>query len=302
MTDADVDGAHIRTLLLTFFYRKMPELIQGGFLYIAQPPLFKVARGKSEVYLKDEPSLDNYLLRSGSEAAALKLASGAVLVGEDLERVVFLAKQVCNVMKSLPDSSYEFIFEQLAIAGIFGSNDIESNSIAVINSLSERLDSIALDYEKGWQGELNDQGDLIFKRSLRGVEEVRLVERSIINSNELKKLLPLKRELFEVYEKPSIFIRREMETRICSPSELFKIVLSEGERGLSLQRYKGLGEMNADQLWETTLDPDARNLLQVRVDKVDEADDIFTKLMGDVVEPRRIFIQENALAVANLDF
>jgi DNA gyrase subunit B len=302
MTDADVDGAHIRTLLLTFFFRQMPKIIEGGYLYIAQPPLYKVSRGKSEVYLKDQPALEDYLIQMGVEGAVLRLGSGEEIVGQDLARVVEEARQVRRVLAAFPTHYPSHILEQAAIAGAFLPGQVDGDLQGTADRVAERLDLIALEYERGWQGRPTQDKGLRFTRMLRGVEEVRILDGHVLRSPEAVRLGGFTAKLQEVYGSPATLVRKDRDQAIHAPSELLDAILAEGEKGLTLQRYKGLGEMNPDQLWETTLDPEARTLLQVRVEDVAEADDIFTKLMGDVVEPRREFIQQNALSVANLDF
>ncbi|MGR3572828.1 DNA topoisomerase (ATP-hydrolyzing) subunit B [Brevirhabdus sp.] len=302
MTDADVDGAHIRTLLLTFFFRQMPELIEGGYLYIAQPPLYKVSRGKSEVYLKDQAALDDYLIQQGIEGAVLRLGSGEEITGADLVRVVDEARQVRRILGAFPTHYPTHILEQAAIAGAFLPGAVDQDLQGTADSVAERLDLIAKEYERGWQGRPTQEKGLRLARILRGVEEVRTLDGQVLRSGEARKLGSMTAPLQEVYNRPAHLVRKEREMLIHGPEELLGAILAEGEKGLNLQRYKGLGEMNPDQLWETTLDPEARTLLRVKIDDLAEADNIFTKLMGDVVEPRREFIQTNALNVENLDF
>ena len=313
MTDADVDGAHIRTLLLTFFYRQMPELIEGGYLYIAQPPLYKVARGKSEVYLKDQKALEDYLIQQGLEGAILKVADGSQIVGEDLARVLEEARAVRSTLSAFPTHLPRFVLEQAAIGGVFRRKPNEEGEHGLAgqllrlpaadaaNLVAARLDAIAPDTERGWQGRPAQDGGMVFERTVRGVTETRTIDAAACQSAEARKLASYSDSLKEVYDKPATLERKDKTQIIRGPLELLDVVMAEGEKGLSLQRYKGLGEMNPDQLWETTLDPDARTLLQVKIDHMDEANDIFTTLMGDVVEPRRKFIQDNALSVQNLD-
>jgi DNA gyrase subunit B len=301
MTDADVDGAHIRTLLLTFFFRQMPDLIEHGHLYIAQPPLYKVARGKSEVYLKDQAALDDYLIQQGIEGAVLRLGSGEEIMGADLARVVEGARAVRRVLQSFPASYPQTIIEQAAIAGAFVPGALDSDLQSVADRVAARLDLVAVEYERGWQGRPTQDKGLRLSRSLRGVEEVRLLDGVVLRSGGARRMGDFTEALTDVYGRAATLGRKERIQPIHGPLNLLEAILEEGEKGLTLQRYKGLGEMNPDQLWETTLDPEARTLLQVRVDDLAEADDIFTKLMGDVVEPRREFIQQNALSVANLD-
>ena len=302
MTDADVDGAHIRTLLLTFFYRQMPELIEKGHLFIAQPPLYKVSRGKSEVYLKDQAALDDYLVEQGIDGAVLKLGNGMDIVGADLARVVNEARQLKRVLDAFPTHYPRHILEQAAIAGAFVPGAVDSDLQGVADKVAQRLDLIALEYERGWQGRITQDHGIRLARILRGVEEVRTLDGPMLRSGEARKTGSFTESLQEVYNTPATLMRKDRSQVIHGPLDLLHAILAEGEKGLSLQRYKGLGEMNPDQLWETTLDPDARTFLQVRVEDMAEADDLFTKLMGDVVEPRREFIQKNALSVENLDF
>ncbi|NIZ60386.1 DNA topoisomerase (ATP-hydrolyzing) subunit B [Sedimentitalea sp. CY04] len=302
MTDADVDGAHIRTLLLTFFFRQMPELIEGGYLYIAQPPLYKVSRGKSERYLKDQAEMDNYLVNQGVEGAVLRLGSGEELAGQDLTRVVDDARKLKRVLDAFPTHYPRHILEQAAVAGGFVPGAVDSDLQGVADKVAARLNQIALEYEQGWQGRITQDHGIRLARILRGVEEVRTLDGPMLRSGEARKAGSFTQGLQEIYADTATLIRRDRNQAIHGPLGLLRAILDEGEKGLSLQRYKGLGEMNPDQLWETTLDPDARTLLQVRVDDLVEADDLFTKLMGDVVEPRREFIQKNALSVENLDF
>ncbi|MEM9581623.1 MAG: DNA topoisomerase (ATP-hydrolyzing) subunit B [Pseudomonadota bacterium] len=302
MTDADVDGAHIRTLLLTFFYRQMPELIENGHLFIAQPPLYKVSRGKSEVYLKDQASMEEYLIDQGVDGAVLKLKSGEEIVGQDLRRVVEEARMVKRILAAFPTHYPQHILEQSAIAGAFDGAKLEADLQGVADTVARRLDLIALEYERGWQGRPTQDKGIRLWRVLRGVDEVRVLDGGVLRSGEARRLGQLTPSLQETYGQPAQLVRKDRVQPVYGPIDLLQSILEEGEKGLSLQRYKGLGEMNPDQLWETTLDPDARVLLQVKVEDMAEADDIFTKLMGDVVEPRREFIQTNALSVENLDF
>jgi len=302
MTDADVDGAHIRTLLLTFFFRQMPELIENGHLYIAQPPLYKVARGKSEVYLKDQAAMDEYLIEQGIDGAILRQGNGDEIMGADLRRIVDEAVRLRRVLEAFPTHYPRHILEQAAIAGAFVQGAVDADLQGVADKVAARLDLIALEWERGWQGRITQDHGVRLARILRGVEEVRTLDGPMLRSGEARKSGTFTQSLQEVYDLPATLIRKDRSQLIHGPLDLLKAILEEGEKGLSLQRYKGLGEMNPDQLWETTLDPDARTLLQVKVDDVAEADDIFTKLMGDVVEPRREFIQTNALSVENLDF
>ncbi|WP_339642656.1 DNA topoisomerase (ATP-hydrolyzing) subunit B [Jannaschia helgolandensis] len=302
MTDADVDGAHIRTLLLTFFYRQMPQIIENGHLYIAQPPLFKVGRGRSEVYLKDQTALEDYLVQQGTEGATLRLPSGEEIAGNDLDRVIQGARNFKRILDAFPTHYPRHILEQAALAGAFEAGQADADLQGVADSVSQRLDQVAEEYERGWQGRITQDHGIKLARVLRGVEEVRTLDGAVLRSGEARKLAQVSSETRDVYRNPARLIRKDREIIVHGPTDLLNAILAEGEKGLSLQRYKGLGEMNPGQLWETTLDPDARTLLQVKIEDIAEANDVFTKLMGDVVEPRREFIQDNALSVENLDF
>jgi len=306
MTDADVDGSHIRTLLMTFFYRQMRDLIERGHLYIAQPPLFKAAKGKSSIYLKDERALDDHLIQTGLEGATLQLGSGSVQAKDDLRRTVDIARSVTNLVKPLSLSrrvTSQAVIEQAAIAGALKPDVLSDPELAkqAADYIARRLDVVSTPLERGWTGEPIADGGLAFTRRLRGVTERHVIDGPLTRSAEARKLDALADELQAVYQKPGLFAMKDKEVKISSPTELFAAILEAGRKGVTIQRYKGLGEMNPDQLWETTLDPEARTLLQVRINHADEADEIFSTLMGDVVEPRRDFIQENALKVANLD-
>ena len=302
MTDADVDGAHIRTLLLTFFYRQMPELIERGHLYIAQPPLYKVSRGKSEVYLKDQAAMEDYLIQQGIDGAMLRQGNGEEISGADLARVIDHARQMRRVLEAFPTHYPRHILEQAAIAGAFAEGVVDRDLQGTADKVAARLNLIALEYEQGWQGRITQDHGIRLARILRGVEEVRTLDGRILRGGEARKTGSFTQHLQDVYSMPAQLVRKDRNQMIYGPMDLLNAILAEGEKGLSLQRYKGLGEMNPDQLWETTLDPDARTLLQVQVQDMAEADDLFTKLMGDIVEPRRQFIQQNALSVENLDF
>ena len=300
MTDADVDGAHIRTLLLTFFYRQMREIIDRGHLFIAQPPLYKVARGKSEQYLKDERALENYLIAGGTDEAVLRLNSGEERAGADLVRLVEDARIVRNILIGLHSRYNRKAVEQAAIAGvlnqdIFGDPEKGAQAAAYI---ARRLDALSEETERGWAGRFLEGEGFALERTVRGVKEVAAIDHALLGSADARKLDELAPSLQEVYPRPGTLRRKGEETAIHGPVSLFEAVIAMGRKSITLQRYKGLGEMNPGQLWETTLDTNARSLLQVKVKEVDEADDIFTKLMGDVVEPRREFIQDNALTAS----
>ncbi|UWQ08034.1 DNA topoisomerase (ATP-hydrolyzing) subunit B [Aliiroseovarius crassostreae] len=302
MTDADVDGAHIRTLLLTFFFRQMPELIEGGYLYIAQPPLYKVSRGKSEVYVKDQVALEDYLVGQGIEGTVLRLPSGEEIAGADLARVVDGARNFKRILDAFPTHYPRNILEQAALSGAFDPGRADADLQRVADDVAARLDKVAVEYERGWQGRITQDHGIRLARVLRGVEEIRTLDGAVLRSGEARRLSEVSMETRDIYKDSAKLSRKEREIQVQGPIDLLNAILAEGEKGLTLQRYKGLGEMNPDQLWETTLDHEARTLLQVKVDDLSEADDIFTKLMGDVVEPRREFIQQNALSVENLDF
>ena len=303
MTDADVDGAHIRTLLLTFFYRQMPELVQAGHLYIAQPPLYKVKRGQSERYLKDEKALQDYLIGEGLEDAVLITGDSAERGGGDLRDIVETARKIASILKGLHSRYPRFIVEQAAIAGVLNPKILKDAEQAhgAAAYIAKRLDALAEETERGWHSEALAEGSLRFWRELRGVMESHLIDGPFIASADAMKLDQYAPHLQEVYAKPATLRRKDLTTVVHGPSELLDAVMTVGRKGVSLQRYKGLGEMNPDQLWETTLDLGSRTILQVKVGELDEADEIFSRLMGDVVEPRREFIQANALQVANLD-
>jgi len=254
------------------------------------------------VYLKDQTALEDYLIEQGLNETLLRLGDGSEIAGADLARVVEEARQTRTILNAFPTHYPQFILEQATIAGALVPGVLDADPQGTADRVAVRLDLVATEYEKGWQGRPTQDHGLRLSRVLRGVEEVRIIDGNALRSAEARKLASLTDGLQEVYSQPARLIRKERSTVINAPSDLLDAVFKEGERGLSLQRYKGLGEMNPGQLWETTLDPEARTLLQVKVDDLAAADDIFTKLMGDVVEPRREFIQENALSVENLDF
>jgi len=300
MTDADVDGSHIRTLLLTFFFRQMPELIERGFIYIAQPPLYKAAKGKGEVYLKDERAYEDYLIEGGLDGAVLRAAIGD-RAGPDLRGLIDEARLVRSVLNGLHSRYDRAAVEQAAVVGALRPEVPDSaEGPAMAAAIAARLDMLADEFEKGWSGETRD-GGYILKRTVRGVTQVAILDAQLLASADARKLNERAESMNDAYSRPAIFNRRNKDSVIYGPTSLFIAVKASGSDGVRLQRYKGLGEMNPEQLWETTLDRNARSLLQVKIKEVAEADDIFVKLMGDVVEPRRAFIQENALSVANLD-
>ena len=303
MTDADVDGAHIRTLLLTFFYRQMAELVEKGHLFIAQPPLYKVSKGKSDTYLKDETALEDFLIDSGLEDAVLSVGSGEQRAGRDLRDIVDQARAVQRVMDGLHSRYARFIVEQAAIGGALDARLLtdRARADATAEFVAERLNLIAEETERGWQGRISDNEGFVFTREVRGVKEAYVLDRAFLSSLDARRLNERHTHLDEIYRLPGTLRRKDTDRTIHGPASLLKAVYDAGRKGISLQRYKGLGEMNPEQLWQTTLDRESRTLLQVKLGDLVEADEIFSKLMGDVVEPRREFIQANALAVANLD-
>ncbi|MEL6877181.1 MAG: DNA topoisomerase (ATP-hydrolyzing) subunit B [Pseudomonadota bacterium] len=313
MTDADVDGAHIRTLLLTFFHRQMPEIVKAGHLFIAQPPLYKVAKGRSEVYLKDDRELDRYLIAGGLQGRVLDSGS-AQRSGNELEALVEHALRIRNLIAFAPRKYNAAIIEAMALAGVFNPDDL--GSAGALDKAAARLQQG--DQEAKWSARRTEDGSIAFERLWRGVTDAHLFEGKFLESAEARKLHSVASEEAEAYDAPALLTKVSADSggddaseddtpstatgdAISRPTELLDAVLAAGRKGLSISRYKGLGEMNAEQLWETTLDPEARVLLQVKVEDADVTDEIFTRLMGDVVEPRREFIQDNALNVANLD-
>ncbi len=298
MTDADVDGSHIRTLLLTFFYRQMPEIIERGHLFIAQPPLYKVMRGKSETYLLDEKALDDYLLAEGAGEARLELHDGSQVAGGELSEIIGHARAVERALESIPAHYGRRLLVQAALAGALKPLEDEADAEARLRVVEERLDAISDEVERGWKGELDGQGGFVLSRTVRGVEERWPLDAELLASADARRLLNAAIPVAETFAKPGWFRVKDDVRDVFGPTTLLKAVRDFGEKGVKLQRYKGLGEMNADQLWETTLDANARTLLRVTIPEGDGADNLFSKLMGDVVEPRREFIQENALSAA----
>ena len=295
MTDADVDGAHIRTLLLTFFFRQMPELIEHGYLYIAQPPLYKVSKGKQSRYLKDQAEMDAYLIEEGSSEAELDLSNGERRMGLDLQSLVREAKAFSAGVDRLSQRAPAFAIEQAALAGLFADNANIAQSVA---ETAQRLNLYAEEGDGDWSGVPGAQGAVVFSRTRRAVQETIVLEETLIRSLDARRLAERAVAFEGVFIAPAVYRRKDKTAAIRGPLDLLNAVLDAGKKGLSIQRYKGLGEMNPEQLWETTLDPHARNLLQVSVEHEEDANDLFAKLMGDVVEPRREFIQENALDAA----
>ena len=302
MTDADVDGSHIRTLLLTFFFRQMPELIEAGYLYIAQPPLYRAKRGQSETYLKDDKELDDYLTRNGSEGATLQLSNGSSLAGNDLVSLVEKARQAKAMIEVLSRRiGSQIVTEQCAIAGVMGPQGFD-HAKGAASYVAQRLNQLSNNLKQTWTGEFNEsERTITFKRTVRGVTEVYVLNAQLIKTPEARELDSMVGDLQEAYGKPAVLETKDSKETIDGPTKLSELIQQIGKKGLAVNRYKGLGEMNPDQLWETTLDPNQRTLLQVKINHSEEAAEVFSTLMGDVVEPRRDFIQENALKVANLD-
>jgi DNA gyrase subunit B len=301
MTDADVDGAHIRTLLLTFFFRQMPEIIRRGCLYIAQPPLYKIARGKSEQYVLDDRGLEDYLYTEGASDAQLHLASGEVVVGADLADIIARARRAREAIEEFPPRFSRDIIVQAALARALSEAPADAAAAgALAEKVAARLDLIADEFERGWKGRPDGGGGYVFERDLRGVSERHALSRDLLVSGDARRTQELMNDLAEIFDRPATWVKKDQRQTVTGPNSLLRAARAAGEKGVSIQRYKGLGEMNPDQLWDTTLDPAARTLLQVKVKEADAADDIFSKLMGEIVEPRREFIQENALT-AELD-
>jgi len=304
MTDADVDGSHIRTLLLTFFYRQMPALIERGYLYIAQPPLYRAKKGNTAVYLKNDGALDEYLVENGMDGCVLELHDGSQIAAADLRATVEQALTAKRfLLPMLQRLSNSDVVEQAAVLGAFNAELLSSdeNATQVAEALARRLDGLSTETDRGWSAELVDGNGFGFSRTHRGVTEYHVIDGSLMRSAEARRLDEMAADLQSVYAKPATLRSKDSEQPITGPIKLVDAILALGRKGISINRYKGLGEMNPDQLWETTLDPDARSLLQVRISHADEAAEVFSTLMGDVVEPRRDFIQANALKVVNLD-
>src|SRR5665213_1469998 len=305
MTDADVDGSHIRTLLLTFFYRQMPALIEKGYLYIAQPPLYQVKRGSTKaVYLKDDAALEEYRVQAGLRDAIFTQHDGAQRGANDLTALVEEARQVRHMLQPLARKvgSREMV-EQAAIAGLLNPAllDAGAQGEAAVQYLAQRLDALAPPGERGWKGEVRPGESFVLSRRRHGTTERRLLDAALLKSAEARRLDERTGELQEAYGKLGKLVAKDKEQPIVGPTSLVEAVMALGPKEGDIQRYKGLGEMNPEQLWETTLDPEARALLQVKIAHADSAEETFSTLMGDLVEPRREFIQTNALSVANLD-
>ena len=304
MTDADVDGSHIRTLLLTFFYRQMSEIIERGYLYIAQPPLYRAKRGNSEVYLKDDRAMEHHLFASAiDEGTTFTSFDGVQIAGQDLLELVGEARLQKLLLSQLSRHVPIQIVEQAAILGALNADLLKSpeHSDEISSYIARRLDALETKHERGWVGRTLADGGLEFERTLRGVSETYAIDSAIIQSSDARKLDELAAKLQKLYTRPGILETKDKTSDITGPITLIDSILGLGRKGVSIQRYKGLGEMNPVQLWETTLDPNVRSLLQVTVNHADEEKNIFSTLMGDIVEPRRDFIQTNASKVVNLD-
>jgi DNA gyrase subunit B len=295
-----VDGAHIRTLLLTFFYRQMPELIERGHIYIAQPPLYRASKGKSEIYLKDERELTDHLVAEGSAGALFTLHTGETVTAADFAALVEKARAAVAALEGFPRHFPRFLLEQAAIAGALNPDILQDGMHATETAqyIARRLDQLSDETERGWHGEPTSDGGLKFWREVRGVREAVAIDGALISSADARKLDKMAADLQATYIQAGTLARKDETREVRSPTELINTIFEWGRKGLALQRYKGLGEMNPQQLWETTLDENARTLLVVKVEHADEADDLFAKLMGDIVEPRREFIQDNALYAA----
>ncbi|QTN98069.1 DNA topoisomerase (ATP-hydrolyzing) subunit B [Brucella sp. 458] len=303
MTDADVDGAHIRTLLLTFFFRQMPELIERGHIYIAQPPLYKVTRGKSSQYIKNEAAFEDFLIETGLEETTLELATGEMRAGPDLRSVVEDARTLRQLLHGLHTRYDRSVVEQAAIAGLLNPDASRDNATAQhsADTVAKRLDMISEETERGWSGHVMEDGGYRFERMVRGVKDIAILDMALLGSADARQVDRVAGRMAEIFMEPPVLRRKDKVESLSGPVALLDAVFATGRKGLTLQRYKGLGEMNAEQLWETTLDPNVRSLLQVKVNDATDADSLFSRLMGDEVEPRREFIQDNALNVANLD-
>ena len=305
MTDADVDGAHIRTLLLTFFYRQMPELIERGYLYIAQPPLYKVGRGKSEVYLKDDKELVDHLLSLGTADVVITDATGAQHAGPAIMELAVGTRAVKALISGIPQRYNHALVETVALLGGLDVElcDDSAKRKALAEQVAKRLNDLApSEDESGWVGDITEEGGYSFTQEVRGVTDYHEIDAHLLETQEARNLHKQMKDIQEMFSGPVTIARRDEKIIVGRPIELLDQLLTFGRKGIYTQRYKGLGEMNPEQLWETTLDPEIRTLLRVRISEADTADEIFSKLMGDVVEERRAFIQDNALNVANLDF
>mgnify|MGYP003301708050 FL=1 len=304
MTDADVDGSHIRTLLLTFFFKEMRGLIENGNLYIARPPLFKIKRGKEELYISDEENLQKSLIKYGVDDAIFKTALGNKLKEDDLVITLNKITEVMEIYSKVPDRYDKKVLEQIAISGCLDVNKFlgsKEKTKDAINYISKRINVSRPDYDRGWKGKYSIDKGFVFRRELRGLEDSIVIDNNLLESQLIKNLNSNYSELFQMFEMPSELILKNEILKVYSPSQLFNTIQNLGKKGLSMQRYKGLGEMNPDQLWETTLDPKNRSLIQVKIDDEESTKGVFEDLMGENVLPRKEFIENRADKVVNLD-
>ena len=304
MTDADVDGSHIRTLLLTFFFKEMRELIENGNLYIARPPLFKIKRGKEELYISDEENLQKSLIKYGIDDAIFKTALGNQLKEEELVKTLNKITEVIEIYSKVPDRYDKKVLEQIAISGCLDVNKFlgsKEKTKDAINYISKRINISRPDYDRGWKGEYSIEKGFVFRRELRGLEDSIVIDNDLLESQLIKNLNSNYSELFQMFEMPGELILKNETLKVYSPSQLFNIIQNLGKKGLSMQRYKGLGEMNPEQLWETTLDPKNRSLIQVKIDDEESTKGVFEDLMGENVLPRKEFIENRADKVVNVD-
>jgi len=304
MTDADVDGSHIRTLLLTFFFRQMCQIVERGYLYIAQPPLYRAKRGAEEIYIKDDPKLEDYLIEAGLRDCILVRQDGMEISSADLRSTLEIALRAKRLMQPiLQKLSNPMVAEQASILGAFKEELLDSQNmqVQIAQAIARRLDGLTLENERGWRAETIEGGGFAFTRTLRGVTERHVIDGALVKSSAAKQLDGMAADLQRIYARPAILKTKDRGEPILGPLNLVERVMELGRKGVGIQRYKGLGEMNPEQLWETTLDPNVRALLQVKIDQQQQAAELFSTLMGDVVEPRREFIQSHALKVVNLD-
>ncbi len=304
MTDADVDGSHIRTLLLTFFFKEMRGLIENGNLYIARPPLFKIKRGKEELYISDEDNLHRSLIKYGADDVIFKTSLGNQLKEEDLVSTLIKISEIIEIYNKVPDRYDKKVLEQIAISGCLEVNkfsESKEKTKEAINYISNRINISRPDYDRGWQGEYSKDKGFTFRRELRGLQDSIIIDNNLLESQLIKNLNSTYSELFQMFEMPGKLILKNDTIKVYSPSQLFNTIQDLGKKGLSMQRYKGLGEMNPEQLWETTLDPKNRSLIQVKIDDEESTKGVFEDLMGENVLPRKEFIENRADKVLNLD-
>ncbi len=304
MTDADVDGSHIRTLLLTFFFKEMRGLIENGNLYIARPPLFKIKRGKEELYISDEDSLHKSLIKYGADDVVFKTDLGNSIKGEGLLNILNKISKVIEIYEKIPERYNKKVLEQIAIAGCLDTNKFSESSAKTkeaIDYISKRVNISRPEYDRGWKGKYSKEQGFIFSRELRGLIDRIIIDNNLLESQLIQSLNSNYTDIFQMFEMPGELLIKEQKLRVYSPSQLIGIIQDLGKKGLSMQRYKGLGEMNPDQLWETTLDPKNRSLIQVKIDDEESTKGVFEDLMGENVLPRKEFIENRADKVVNLD-